>query len=90
MHIRLSSRGRNYRASLFTAGVRGQPRRSTNVCRPDQGATCAKERKFCRYRFRDRTESPLGNGAHAEWKDDGKFDGMFRKLIDGLQLFYKG
>ena len=24
------------------------------------------------------------------WKDDGKFDGMFRKLIDGLELFYKG
>ena len=24
------------------------------------------------------------------WRDDGKFDGMFRKLIDGLQLFYKG
>jgi TIR domain len=26
----------------------------------------------------------------SEWKDDGKFDGMFRKLIDGLELFYKG
>lgn len=24
------------------------------------------------------------------WKDDVKFEGMFRKLIDGLQLFYKG
>ena len=24
------------------------------------------------------------------WKDDSKFDGMFRKLIDGLELFYKG
>lgn len=23
------------------------------------------------------------------WKDDNKFDGMFRKLIDGLELFYK-
>ncbi len=23
------------------------------------------------------------------WKDDVKFEGMFRKLIDGLQLFYK-
>jgi hypothetical protein len=26
----------------------------------------------------------------SEWKDDSKFDGMFRKLIDGLELFYKG
>jgi hypothetical protein len=26
----------------------------------------------------------------SEWKDDVKFEGMFRKLIDGLQLFYKG
>jgi uncharacterized protein YjbI with pentapeptide repeats len=24
------------------------------------------------------------------WRDDGKFDGMFRRLIDGLELFYKG
>jgi len=24
------------------------------------------------------------------WQDDSKFDDMFRKLIDGLQLFYKG
>ena len=24
------------------------------------------------------------------WEDDSKFDGMFRKLIDGLELFYKG
>jgi len=24
------------------------------------------------------------------WEDDRKFDGMFRKLIDGLELFYKG
>jgi uncharacterized protein YjbI with pentapeptide repeats len=24
------------------------------------------------------------------WKDDSKFDGLFRKLIDGLELFYKG
>jgi hypothetical protein len=24
------------------------------------------------------------------WKDDVRFDGMFRKLIDGLELFYKG
>src|SRR5262249_11373756 len=24
------------------------------------------------------------------WMDDSKFDGMFRKLIDGLELFYKG
>ena len=24
------------------------------------------------------------------WEDDVKFEGMFRKLIDGLQLFYKG
>ena len=24
------------------------------------------------------------------WKDGSKFDGMFRKLIDGLELFYKG
>ena len=24
------------------------------------------------------------------WKDDVKFDGMFRRLIDGLELFYKG
>ena len=23
------------------------------------------------------------------WEDDSKFDGMFRKLIDGLELFYK-
>jgi hypothetical protein len=23
------------------------------------------------------------------WRDDSKFDGMFRKLIDGLELFYK-
>jgi len=23
------------------------------------------------------------------WKDDSKFDGMFRKLIEGLELFYK-
>ena len=26
----------------------------------------------------------------SEWEDDVKFEGMFRKLIDGLQLFYKG
>ncbi len=25
----------------------------------------------------------------SEWQDDFKFEGMFRKLIDGLQLFYK-
>ena len=24
------------------------------------------------------------------WEDDSKFEGMFRKLIDGLELFYKG
>ena len=24
------------------------------------------------------------------WHDDSKFDSMFRKLIDGLELFYKG
>ena len=24
------------------------------------------------------------------WMDDVKFEGMFRKLIDGLELFYKG
>jgi hypothetical protein len=24
------------------------------------------------------------------WEDDSKFDVMFRKLIDGLELFYKG
>jgi hypothetical protein len=22
------------------------------------------------------------------WRDDSKFDSMFRKLIDGLELFY--
>jgi hypothetical protein len=26
----------------------------------------------------------------SEWRDDVKFESMFRKLIDGLQLFYKG
>jgi uncharacterized protein YjbI with pentapeptide repeats len=26
----------------------------------------------------------------SEWQDNSKFDGMFRKLIDGLELFYKG
>jgi len=26
----------------------------------------------------------------SEWQEESKFDGMFRKLIDGLQLFYKG
>ena len=26
----------------------------------------------------------------SEWRDNSKFDGMFRKLIDGLELFYKG
>ena len=26
----------------------------------------------------------------SDWTDDSKFDGMFRKLIDGLELFYKG
>jgi uncharacterized protein YjbI with pentapeptide repeats len=26
----------------------------------------------------------------SEWKDDVKFEGMFRRLIDGLELFYKG
>jgi len=26
----------------------------------------------------------------SEWQDDSKFDAMFRKLIDGLELFYKG
>lgn len=26
----------------------------------------------------------------SEWRDDSKFDGMFRRLIDGLDLFYKG
>jgi hypothetical protein len=25
----------------------------------------------------------------SEWEDESKFDGMFRKLIDGLELFYK-
>jgi hypothetical protein len=25
----------------------------------------------------------------AEWQDDSKFEGTFRKLIDGLELFYK-
>jgi len=24
------------------------------------------------------------------WEDDRKFDDMFRRLIDGLELFYKG
>ena len=24
------------------------------------------------------------------WEDDSKFDSMFLKLIDGLELFYKG
>jgi len=24
------------------------------------------------------------------WKDDGKFGDTFNKLIDGLELFYKG
>jgi len=24
------------------------------------------------------------------WQDDSRFDGIFRKLIDGLELFYKG
>lgn len=24
------------------------------------------------------------------WEDNSKFDGIFRKLIDGLELFYKG
>jgi uncharacterized protein YjbI with pentapeptide repeats len=26
----------------------------------------------------------------SEWQDDSKFKSMFRKLIDGLELFYKG
>jgi uncharacterized protein YjbI with pentapeptide repeats len=26
----------------------------------------------------------------SEWRDDRKFDAMFRRLIDGLELFYKG
>ena len=26
----------------------------------------------------------------SEWEDDVKFEGMFRKLIDGLELFDKG
>jgi len=26
----------------------------------------------------------------SEWQDDVKFEGMFRRLIDGLELFYKG
>ena len=26
----------------------------------------------------------------SEWEDDVKFEGMFRRLIDGLELFYKG
>jgi hypothetical protein len=26
----------------------------------------------------------------SEWSNDNKFDDMFRKLIDGLELFYKG
>jgi hypothetical protein len=26
----------------------------------------------------------------SEWEDDVQFEGMFRKLIDGLELFYKG
>jgi len=24
------------------------------------------------------------------WEDDWKFENMFRKLIEGLELFYKG
>jgi hypothetical protein len=26
----------------------------------------------------------------SDWKDESKFEHMFRKLIDGLELFYKG
>jgi len=26
----------------------------------------------------------------SEWEDDVKLEGMFRRLIDGLELFYKG
>lgn len=26
----------------------------------------------------------------SEWEDDVKFENMFRRLIDGLELFYKG
>lgn len=26
----------------------------------------------------------------SEWDDNVKFEGMFRKLINGLELFYKG
>jgi hypothetical protein len=26
----------------------------------------------------------------SEWQDDSKFESMFRKLLDGLELFYKG
>jgi hypothetical protein len=26
----------------------------------------------------------------SDWKDDSKFEDMFRKLIDRLGLFYKG
>jgi uncharacterized protein YjbI with pentapeptide repeats len=26
----------------------------------------------------------------SEWEDNSKFEGMFRRLIDGLELFYKG
>jgi uncharacterized protein YjbI with pentapeptide repeats len=26
----------------------------------------------------------------SEWENDSKFEGMFRRLIDGLELFYKG
>jgi hypothetical protein len=25
----------------------------------------------------------------SEWQDDSKFDDMFRRLIEGLDLFYK-
>jgi hypothetical protein len=25
----------------------------------------------------------------SEWRDDQKFDNKFRRLIDGLELFYK-
>jgi len=26
----------------------------------------------------------------SDWKDDRKFGNMFNKLIDGLELFYRG
>jgi hypothetical protein len=34
----------------------------------------------------DRTQHPR----FFAWEDDSTFESMFRKLIDGLELFYKG